>query len=214
MMASQSPLGQIKCLLIGLFEAQHRGIVVNSSLTLAVFERGTTNGHDGFKIAAITAVDAKGNPTAYGPLINIPAGTWGTTSFGLLNTLVTRNNPAQPGADGTHPSASTSGQVLGGVSLNVVSELGIPVGGKIFGYSLFSPDVPANANLIDWNSFPTNTNSGSPGGLDPAAYNGVLYLMVPGNPGPVTNWALPADGSFSTASNCPEMNYRRCHGRD
>ena len=25
--------------------------------------------------------------------------------------------------------------------------------------------------------------------------------MVPGNPGPVTNWALPADGSFSTASN-------------
>jgi hypothetical protein len=90
---------------------------------------------------------------------------------------------------------------LGGVSLNVVSDLGIPVGGKIFGYSLFSPDVLANANLIDWNSFPTNTNSGSPGGLDPAAYNGVLYLMVPGNPGPVTNWALPADGSFSTASN-------------
>jgi hypothetical protein len=45
--------------------------VVNSSLTLAVFERGTTNGHDGFKIAAITAVDAKDNPTANGPLIDL-----------------------------------------------------------------------------------------------------------------------------------------------
>jgi hypothetical protein len=105
-----------------------RGIVVNSSLTLAVFERGPTNGHDGFKIAEITAVDANGNPTAYGPLINIPAGAWGTTSLGPLNTLVTRNNPTQPGADGTHPSAITSGQVLGGVSLNVVRSYGDFVG--------------------------------------------------------------------------------------
>ena len=63
------------------------GITVNNTLTLAVFERGATNGHDGFQIAAITAVDAQGNPTAYGPLINIPAGKWGTTSLGPLNTL-------------------------------------------------------------------------------------------------------------------------------
>jgi T5SS/PEP-CTERM-associated repeat protein len=87
------------------------------------------------------------------------------------------------------------------VSLNVIHDLGVPSGAKIFGYSLFSPDVPANANLINWNSFPTNTNSGSPGGIDPAAYNGVLYQMVPGNPGPTTDWALPANGDFATSSN-------------
>ena len=68
-------------------------------------------------------MDAQGNPTAYGPLVNIAAGKWGTTSLGPLNTLVTRNNSNQPGADATHPSASTSGQVLGGVSLNVVQDL-------------------------------------------------------------------------------------------
>ena len=177
------------------------GITVNNTLAFAVFERGPTNGHDGFKIAAITGIDASGNPTSYGPLINVVAGTWGTTSLGLLNTLVTRNNATQPGADATHPSAATSGQVLGGVSLNVIQDLGIPAGAKIFGYSLFSPDTPANANLVNWNSFPTNTNSNSPGGLDPAAYNGVLYHMVPGNPGPVTDWALPANGNISDPTN-------------
>lgn len=177
------------------------GITVNNSLTLAVFERGTPTTHDGFQIAAITRLDSQGNPAAYGPLINIVAGTWGTTSLEPLNTLVTRNNANQPGADATHPSASTPGQVLGGVSLNVAQDLGIPVGQKIYGYSIFSPDVPANANLVDWNSFPTNTNSNSPGGIDPVAYNGVLYQVVPGNPGPVTVWALPTNGDFATAGN-------------
>ena len=79
------------------------------------------------------------------------------------NTLVTRNNVNQPGAGATHPSASTPGQFMGGVSLNLVGDLGIPAGEKIYGYSLFSPDVPANANLVDWNSFPNNTNSGTVG---------------------------------------------------
>jgi hypothetical protein len=90
---------------------------------------------------------------------------------------------------------------LGGVSLNVVQDLGVPAGAKIFGYSLFAADVPANANLVNWNSFPTNTNSGTAGGIDPLAHNGVLYQVVPGNPGPVIDWALPASGNFSDPTN-------------
>jgi hypothetical protein len=106
-----------------------------------------------------------------------------------------------PGADATHPSANANGQFLGGVSLNVVQDLGVPAGAKIFGYSLFAADVPANANLVNWNSFPTNTNSGTAGGIDPLAHNGVLYQVVPGNPGPVIDWALPASGNFSDPTN-------------
>jgi hypothetical protein len=90
---------------------------------------------------------------------------------------------------------------LGGVSLNVITDLGVPAGAKIFGYSLFAADIPANANLINFNTFPTNTNSGTAGGIDPLAYNGVLYQLVPGNPGPVTDWALPANGNFSDPTN-------------
>jgi hypothetical protein len=177
------------------------GITVNKTLAFAVFERGAINGHDGFKIAAITGLDANGNPSSYGPLISIATGAWGTTSLGPLNTLVTRNNANQPGADATHPSATASGQFLGGVSLNVITDLGVPAGAKIFGYSLFAADIPANANLINFNTFPTNTNSGTAGGIDPLAYNGVLYQLVPGNPGPVTDWALPANGNFSDPTN-------------
>jgi hypothetical protein len=177
------------------------GITVNDTLAFAVFERGATNGHDGFKIAAITGLDANGNPTSYGPLISLSTGAWGTTSLGPLNTLVTRNEASQPLADATHPSANVQGQFLGGVSLNVISDLGIPAGAKIFGYSLFGADVPANANLVNFNSFPTNTNSGTAGGIDLLAYNGVLYRMVPGNPGPTTDWALPTNGNFSDPTN-------------
>jgi hypothetical protein len=50
------------------------GITVNNTLAFAVFERGVATAHDGFKIAAITGVDANGIPTSYGPLITIPAG--------------------------------------------------------------------------------------------------------------------------------------------
>lgn len=177
------------------------GITVNNTLAFAVFERGATNGHDGFKIAAITGLDANGNPSSYGPLISLATGAWGTTSLGPLNTLVTRNNANEPGANATHPSATASGQFLGGVSLNVIQDLGIPAGTKIFGYSLFAADIPANANLVNWNSFPTNTNSGTAGGIDLLAYNGVLYHEVPGNPGPTTDWALPANGNFSDPTN-------------
>jgi hypothetical protein len=106
-----------------------------------------------------------------------------------------------PGANATHPSANVQGQFLGGVSLSVIQDLGIPTGAKIFGYSLCGADVPANANLVDFNSFPTNTNSGSAGGIDLLAYNGVLYHMVPGNPGPITDWARPANGNFSDPTN-------------
>jgi outer membrane autotransporter protein len=177
------------------------GITVNKTLSFAVFERGPPTGHDGFKIAAITGVDSKGNPTSYGPLIDVLADSWGTASLGPLVTLVTRNNANQPGTGATHPSAITTGQVLGGVSLNLVQDLGVPAGTTVFGYSLFSPDVAANANLADWNSFPTNTNANSVGGLDPAAYNGVLFYAVSGNPGPLTDWALPGDGNFSDPGN-------------
>jgi hypothetical protein len=88
------------------------GITVNSTLTLAVFERRTPTTHDGFQVAAITALDAQGNPAAYGPLVNVPVGTWGKTNLEPLFTLVARNNANQPGADATHPSASTAGQFL------------------------------------------------------------------------------------------------------
>ena len=55
-------------------------ITVNSSLAFAVFERGAVGVHDSFAIAAITAVDASGNPTAFGSLLKVSPGWGGATN--------------------------------------------------------------------------------------------------------------------------------------
>ena len=56
------------------------GLTVSNSLAFAVFDRGAVGVHDSFAIAAVTAIDASGNPTAYGTLLKVAAGWGGATN--------------------------------------------------------------------------------------------------------------------------------------
>jgi hypothetical protein len=143
----------------------------NKKLGFAVLERGA--GHDGFGIAAITGVDALGHPTSYGPVYIIPAGSWGLPPLVVpIPQYYFLNNA---GAD--HPGLSINpaltipaNQTMGGVLIRA-DEL-VPPGRKVYGYSLFGPDVTctpeALVNVADA-CFPANT--GTAGGIDFAAPN-------------------------------------------
>lgn len=161
------------------------GLVANSKLGFAVFERGAVSVHDAFKIAVITGWDSGTNqPTAYGNLVG-QAQNWGPTNvaatFGY--TLFRYNN----GDNITVNTASTEtgSQGLGGVYFTM-ADLGIAPGTTIYGYSLFGYDVSnggSSANLLDWNNttyYPSNTtNATGTGGIDLATINGVAFTAVP-----------------------------------
>ncbi|HEY9801682.1 MAG TPA: hypothetical protein V6D25_15095, partial [Leptolyngbyaceae cyanobacterium] len=122
-----------------------------------VLERG---GNDSFKIAAITAIDAAGNPTAFGPLIT--ASNWGGGTNISIVTEVMRKNPADANLRYTD---SVTSQRIGAIYFSYLS-LGVSPNQTIYGYSLFPPDItipndsPTKdfdlANLI---GFPTTTRS-------------------------------------------------------
>jgi hypothetical protein len=160
------------------------GFQASSTSAFGVMERGPTTDHDTFKIAAITAIDAQGNPTGYGKLITESDGTWGKTNLVAASQeiILRKNNNLTP-ADTLHPSDSTA-QPIGGV-LIPTSDL-VSAGTTIYGYSLFSADVTgsstgSNNQLVNYNntSFYHSADSTSTGGgLDPVAV-AVLYNTSP-----------------------------------
>jgi hypothetical protein len=158
------------------------GITTNSTKIFTIFDRGLTGQHDGFKIAAITALDGSGKPSAYGPVITLNAGAWGNTALLPLDgyTVMRKNNTLVN--DKFHPSDSTI-QTIGGVAVNTTDLE--PAGTTIYGYSLFAPDTKGSGSqLVDWTNssfFPTNSNSSATGiaGLDPQAGSGVLFTCIP-----------------------------------
>jgi Secretion system C-terminal sorting domain len=136
----------------------------------AIFERGAVGVHDPFCIAAITSLDAMGNPASYGNIVR-----------------VTSSNYADPGPAVTYRilkapfpndliDAGTATQSRGGVIISL-QNLGIAANSIIYGYSLFSNDLPGSAtpaNLVDVTNptyFPLNT--GNPGGIDLIAVTGI-----------------------------------------
>jgi hypothetical protein len=175
------------------------GLTANSALAFAVFERGATNAHDTFQIAAITSVDGSGNPTGFGQLVSFGAGTsygsYGQTALSgysgdTTNWLVSRNATNGSGLAATDPSTTVAGQSIGGVTISVTqsgsSGLGIANGTTIYGYALFGDDVPANStsaellDLTDTTTYPQNTSSNTgAGGIDLLAYTGVAFTAVP-----------------------------------
>jgi len=145
----------------------------------SIMDRGPSNDHDAFKIAAITALASNGTPSAYGPLISFNDGTWGTTS--LIPTVqedIVRENNALAGAT-LHPSDSTA-QTIGGVLIQTDSL--VPAGTKIYGYSLFAANVTGTGNqLVDWTNttyFPPADSTSTGGGLDPVGTLADLYIPV------------------------------------
>lgn len=170
----------------------NQGLSATTALAFAIMERGASNAHDPFGIAAITGINGSGVPTSFGSLIEFGSGsTYGTYGASSLvasgNWLVARNNPANTGALATSPSTTVTGQTLGGVVVSVTgstanSGLGISAGSTIYGYSLFGGDVTGTNGqvLTDITTFPQNTSSSTgAGGIDPVAYTGVAFQAVP-----------------------------------
>lgn len=162
-------------------------ITVSNSFALAVLERGAIGVHDAFAIAAVTAIDGAGNPTAFGPLLIVAAGWGGGTN--AINDFTYRlfryNNGNNIGA--STDSSATLIQGLGGI-LITAADLGLTTGSTIYGYSLMAADVTAtnSTQLLDWTNstyFPTNTDATTGGnGLDLAAVNGLLLGVAPEPP--------------------------------
>ncbi len=175
------------------------GLTANSALAFAVFERGATNAHDTFEIAAITSVDGSGNPLTWGQIVSFGSGTayglYGQSALqgysgNTTNWLVSRNATNGSGLPATDPSTTVAGQSIGGVTISVTqtgsSGLGISSGTTIYGYSLFGDDVPAGStsaellDLTDTTTYPQNTSSNTgAGGIDLLAYTGVAFTAVP-----------------------------------
>lgn len=150
-------------------------IAVNSMRSVVVMERGATSGHDGFSIAAITAVDINGTPTQYGPLVRIATGWANGSQYNLAagNGLVFYRD----GAAGTLVNSATiSGQAIAGLMIPLADL--VPLGTAVYGYSLFGNDVTASTNLTRPDLFPRNTASAN-GGIDLVAMNIGVVQEVP-----------------------------------
>jgi hypothetical protein len=150
------------------------GIAASLANVFAIFDRGATNAHDGFKIAAITSMSG-GVPTGYGPLLPVPTGTWGTQDVEPASTYsVTRKNDAA-GNVNFHPSDALV-QPIGGVVIHSTDLA--TAGTTIFGYSLFADDVTSSgAALAQISNFPTNTTE-TDGGLDLVGTEAVLFTST------------------------------------
>lgn len=139
------------------------------SVGFLILERG---GNDPFKIAAITSVDASGNPTGFGPLVNVPTTSWGNTGINIATTVMRKE---QSDAN-FKPSDRVASQNIGSIYFSF-SSLGIAANQTIYGYALFPNDITVTASndLVNYNAFPTNTSDASgSGGLDLMAGGGIF----------------------------------------
>lgn len=157
---------------------------------VAVFDRGVG---DPFKIAAILSVDANKKPTSYGPLISVTAANFGpnllSSSFDYC--IITHdpkfNNQSRP--------SSPDNQNIRGVYISL-GRLGINLGQRFYGYSLFGPDVTTADP--DWNNYPNNTNGSSM--LDPINVMNVFGTVN-------TVLALPMEFNAERNDNKAELSY-------
>jgi len=172
------------------------GIKASTAAAFAVYDRGPTNDHDAFQIAAITGMSG-GVPSSYGQLIPFTDGSWGTTNVvSSQQEIILRTNNSSGALDhNLHPSDST-GQPIGGVlipSSNLVA-----AGTTIYGYSLFSATANGSGTqLVDWNNttyFPAADSTSTGGGLDPLGVIGLEYQSAVPEPASVALLTLGIGG--------------------
>ncbi|NDJ76889.1 MAG: hypothetical protein GYB65_11575 [Chloroflexi bacterium] len=152
-------------------------VMAGDDIAFAVFEKGPAGAnHDAFGIAAITAVDDAGNPAAFGPLYQIPAG-WGQPILAQYPPYMVLSN-GDDGSGGTPTSLTlqASAQTMGGILFRT-SEL-VEAGTEVYGYALVGPDVTCSPEeLIDVLAACYPATTGNEGGLDLVSANlGALML--------------------------------------
>lgn len=151
----------------------------------AIFDRGTNNGHDGFRIVAVTSLNANGDPASFGSVKTITKGngnnngSWGHPTPANGNQTLSFYVMRKEGSESQlRASAAVNGQQIGGVFFSF-ADLGIAPGQIIYGYSVLAADGmsnPTSAQLLNINNtavYPTNTTENS-GGLDMMAVNAIF----------------------------------------
>ncbi|MEA5580399.1 SdrD B-like domain-containing protein [Nodularia harveyana UHCC-0300] len=136
-----------------------------------ILERG---GNDPFNIAAITALDASGNPSAYGTLTNVPASTWGGTGFNINSAVMRR----EENESAFRPSHLVGSQEISSIYISI-DDLTDFDGQVIYGYSVFPNDINSiiNPDLVNLTNFPTDTSGASgEGGLD-LMTGGAIFML-------------------------------------
>lgn len=167
------------------------GLAASASSAFVIADRGDPTDHDAFTVAAITALDAHGDPAAYGPLLRFDTGTWGTTAVAAATReeILRQTDPGT--ADPLHPADHVD-QALGGVAVTTAA---LAHGAAVlYGYSIFSPDLTVTGDgsgtqLVNYQDaavygLADSTTGG--GGLDPADTVGVLFTAQPAVPEPAS----------------------------
>lgn len=148
--------------------------IATTATTAAGFVIAERGGNDPFKIAAITGIDANGNPTAFGPVLSVAASAYGATIVNAA-TYVMRKDVA----DNTlRPFSVVPTQAVKSVFIRF-SDLGVGALQKVYGYALMGNDVTAttSAQLLSYTNstyYPTNTNNAN-GGMDLASAPGIFH---------------------------------------
>ena len=155
-----------------------------------LLERG---GNDPFKIAAITSIDANGNPDGFGDLIDVPESTWGESDINI-KTSVFQN---QADWDAPRLTASLGNQKINGIFVSIAS-LGIDAEETVYGYAVFPGDITSSNDLVGLSDFPRNTSSDSgKGGLDLISSGG-LFIPEDTPPTSVFKPASAVDDDITT----------------
>jgi hypothetical protein len=144
---------------------------VPSQVGFAVFERGATGANDPFCIAAITSLDGSGNPASYSNIVRVSNAQYGDPGPNVTYRILRAQFPNDL------LDAGSNTQSRGGVFISL-QDLGIAANTPIYGYSLFSSDLPVTAtpaDLVDYTNgtfFPTSTDNA--GGIDLVAVTGIF----------------------------------------
>lgn len=136
-----------------------------------IAERG---GNDPFKIAAITAVDASGNPTAFGNVVSVATTAYGAAAYSAATHVLRKDV-----SDNTlRPFSVTPVQTIKCIFVTF-ADLGLATAQRVYGYALMGNDVAATtgAQVLDYTNttyFPRTTNNAN-GGMDLASAPGIFH---------------------------------------
>jgi len=152
-----------------------RGLLAPAVANLAsaghvIAEKG---GNNAVKIAAILELGNKGIPSKYGPLIEIKPRSACNSATDICygtNLIDAKNYDFLYSSDGKSPQIiqAQSKEALG-MAFVPLDILGVPAGSRYYGFSYFAADVPASADLTDFQHFPPKTRAtrdGRPGDAD------------------------------------------------